>query len=320
MQHTDEIIEKLPKIRKLFFEHILFEKKNIQFLYVYAVLGGLLSLSLPLGIQTLINQILAGRVTANWYILITSICICVFLLGVSRIAQLSIIDTMQRKLFVIYSYKFYNSIEKLKQLTSNHEKLKSVKKFYEIITLQKSFAKIVSEFSIKLFQILFGLILLCIYNQLFIVFGLLVFTFIYFSVLKTYKTGLKTAKRESDSKFITLNLLENYSKDTTNEDYREAFEQEVRNYSTARIDHFKVLFKQAYLGVSIKVILTAIMLILGSYLLLENNISLGQFLASEIIIITMLEAVEKLILSVEFIYDLVVSIEKLSIVAEDESN
>ena len=53
------------------------------------------------------------------------------------------------------------------------------------------------------------------------------------------------------------------------------------------------------------------MLVIGSRLLVTEQISLGQFLASEILIITLLDATEKLILTVENIYDSGIATEKL---------
>jgi ABC-type bacteriocin/lantibiotic exporter with double-glycine peptidase domain len=58
------------------------------------------------------------------------------------------------------------------------------------------------------------------------------------------------------------------------------------------------------------------MLILGSYLLVNQSISLGQFLAAEILIITLLDAIEKLILTVENLYDCGIAIEKLNQIME----
>ena len=58
-------------------------------------------------------------------------------------------------------------------------------------------------------------------------------------------------------------------------------------------------------------------LLIGSYLLVNQSISLGQFLASEILIITLLDAIEKLILTVESLYDCGISTEKLNEINEN---
>jgi len=68
--------------------------------------------------------------------------------------------------------------------------------------------------------------------------------------------------------------------------------------------------------VAAKVVLTATMLIIGSSLLINQEITLGQFLAAEILIITLLDGVEKLILTVEYVYDSGIAIEKLECISK----
>lgn len=58
------------------------------------------------------------------------------------------------------------------------------------------------------------------------------------------------------------------------------------------------------------------MLFLGSFLLVREDISLGQFLASEILIISLVDAVGKLVISVESVYDAGIALEKLGSVTD----
>jgi len=64
------------------------------------------------------------------------------------------------------------------------------------------------------------------------------------------------------------------------------------------------------------------MLFVGALLLIDQQLNLGQFIAAEIVIITVLAAVEKLILSLDKAYDVLTSLEKLSKVTDKalESN
>ena len=54
------------------------------------------------------------------------------------------------------------------------------------------------------------------------------------------------------------------------------------------------------------------MLIVGGVLLIQQQINIGQFIAAEIIILTVLNAVEKLIVSLETVYDVLTSVEKIN--------
>ena len=60
------------------------------------------------------------------------------------------------------------------------------------------------------------------------------------------------------------------------------------------------------------------MLMMGAVLLIESKISVGQFIAADIVIITIIGSVEKLISSLDKVYDTLTSIEKLSKILDSE--
>ncbi len=60
-----------------------------------------------------------------------------------------------------------------------------------------------------------------------------------------------------------------------------------------------------------KVLITAAMLIVGAVLTINNQINLGQFVAAEIVIILIMGSVEKFIFSLDNVYDLLTSVEKI---------
>jgi ABC-type bacteriocin/lantibiotic exporter with double-glycine peptidase domain len=90
----------------------------------------------------------------------------------------------------------------------------------------------------------------------------------------------------------------------------------VSNYLHSREKHFKVLVTQYKSFVGFKTLLTAGLLIIGAALVVNREINIGQFVASEIIIIMIISAIEKLILSLEVIYDVLASVDKLGVVTD----
>ena len=92
--------------------------------------------------------------------------------------------------------------------------------------------------------------------------------------------------------------------------------QLIGNYLKFRKDHFKVLIFQFSNIVAFKTFITGGLLVLGSILVINQEINLGQFVASEIIILLVLSSVEKLILSMETIYDVLTGMEKLGQVTD----
>jgi ABC-type bacteriocin/lantibiotic exporter with double-glycine peptidase domain len=93
----------------------------------------------------------------------------------------------------------------------------------------------------------------------------------------------------------------------------------VGSYLTSRTRHFQVLLTQYWSLVGFKTIITAAMLIIGSYLLVNQLINVGQFIAADIVIIAIIGSIEKLITTLDSVYDSMVSVEKLSVVTEAET-
>ena len=66
------------------------------------------------------------------------------------------------------------------------------------------------------------------------------------------------------------------------------------------------------------------MLVIGTYLLVNQKLNIGAFIAAEIVVLTILTAVEKLIKSLESYYDVITALSKLSKVTdlplENETN
>ncbi|MFW1452544.1 hypothetical protein ACEV8N_24095, partial [Vibrio parahaemolyticus] len=69
----------------------------------------------------------------------------------------------------------------------------------------------------------------------------------------------------------------------------------VDKYLHARTNYFSVLLTQYWSLVSFKLIITAAMLIVGAFLLVDQQINIGQFIAADIVILSVIGSVEKLI-------------------------
>jgi ABC-type bacteriocin/lantibiotic exporter with double-glycine peptidase domain len=219
-------------------------------------------------------------------------------------------------LFLYFSEKFKTRIN---ENENNSTDEKTILYFLDITTLQKSLSKLLVDFSGKLLQAFFGLLLLAIYHPLFLIFGGIVLLVVYSVIKLTWKRGFQTARLESNFKFETaLDFLKLNREANNKVAISNQIDQHINHYATYRTSHFGIIYRQAWLGIITKVLFTAFMLVIGSYLLVEQSISLGQFLAAEILIITMLDAIEKLILTVENLYDCGIAAEKLDLISRND--
>jgi ABC-type multidrug transport system fused ATPase/permease subunit len=98
-----------------FLKLLQIEKKDIYAIYFYAIAGGILSMSLPLGIQSVIRFIQSGQITTSWVVLIVLVIAGAILTGVMQIMQLRITENIQQRIFVNYSFDFAHRFPRFKR-------------------------------------------------------------------------------------------------------------------------------------------------------------------------------------------------------------
>ncbi len=316
-------IAKLTTLRK-FLDILKHEKDEIYSIYFYSILSGLVQLSLPLGIQSIISFVLGGAISTSLVLLIVLVILGVFIAGLLQVNQMKLIEKIQQQLFVRYSFQYAYSIPNfnLKDV-DNYYLPELVNRFFDTISLQKSISKLLLDIPAATIQILFGLILLSFYHPVFILFGLSLIIVLYLILRVSGNRGLQTSMEESDFKYKMLGYLEELARVITsfkfsrnNSLHLDKTDEYVSGYLKARTAHFKILLFQYWTLIVFKVLITSAMLIVGAYLLIDQQINIGQFIAAEIVILLVINSVEKLIINLDKVYDVMTSVEKITKVTE----
>lgn len=303
------------------------DKPEITRVYAYAIFNGLVNLSIPLGIQAIVNLIQGGQVSTSWIILVIIVVAGVTLTGVMQLMQLRIIETLQQKLFVRAAFEFTYRIPRIRsEVLDRFDASELMNRFFDTTSVQKGLSKILIDFSTATLQVLFGLLLLSFYHPFFILFGIALILLVYAIFRITSKRGLETSLKESKYKYKVVYWLENLalSKDSfklaghTDLHLRKT-DENVNDYVHARESHFQVLRQQYVMLIVFKSLVAAGLLLIGGLLVLNQQMNIGQFIAAEIIILLVIGSVEKLILSVENIYDVLAALEKIGFVTDLET-
>lgn len=305
---------------------IIVDKKDVYQLLIYAVLAGLISLSIPLGIQSIINFIQAGQISTSWIVLVFIVVIGVAFVGILKIMQFRITENLQQKIFVRSSFEFAYRFPKIKfDQIYNYSPGELANRFFDTLTVQKGFSKLILEVSTSVLQIVFGILLLSLYHPFFIFFGLILLFLLYLIFKINFKNGLNTSLNESKYKYKVAHWLQEIARNHLSFKNGKLFEFSlqkndslVNEYLTHRESHYNVLRKQFIQLTGFKVLITAGLLIIGGMLVLNQQMNIGQFVAAEIIIITIISAVEKLFYGLELFYDVTTSLEKLGAVVDLE--
>ena len=196
-----------------FFKLIRLEKREVTAIYFYAILSGLIQLSLPLGIQTIINFSQAaagiGNLPVSIVLLIIIVLIGILVSGILQVNQMKIVEKIEQSIFTRFSLEFAHKIPKIEssELYKNHLP-ELMNRFFEIVNLQKGLSKILLDIPLAVIQIVFGLVLLSFYNTTFIVLGLLLILLLFFIFKYTTKKGLIASYNESENKYEVASWLE----------------------------------------------------------------------------------------------------------------
>ena len=315
----------ISKSLKKFYQILRLDKKDISSIYAFAILAGVVQLSLPLGIQSIISFLMAGSISTSIIILILLVVIGTFLNGLLQVRQLEIIEKLKQKIFLRYGLEFSDRLPKL-----NNEKLDNyylpelVNRFFDTISLQKGLEKLLLDLPAAIIQILLGLMLLSFYHPVFIGFGIMLLFILLLILYFTSPKGLALAMQSSDYKYQVVAWLQETARMVRSFKYSKSNLHIVKTDSLigkhleARTSYFKILLVQFWSLITFKIIITAAMLIVGTVLFINQQINVGQFIAVDIVIITIIASIEKLIVSLDVVYDALVSIEKLGKITEAE--
>lgn len=300
------------------------ERREIGYILVYALFIGLLGLVLPLGLQNAIELISGGVFFSSVYVLIGLVVFGMVLIGVLQLVQISMVEHLQRRIFAKAAFEFAFRIPRIRlEALAQSYAPELVNRFFDVITIQKGLPKILLDLSSAAIQIFFSLLLLSLYHPFFVFFSFFLVTVLFVMFMVTGPRGLNSSINESKYKYKVVQWLEELARSIRSFKFAGNTDLPIRrtdyatsNYMKFRKKHFRVLLTQLSFFVFFKVAIAGGLLIVGTVLVVDREITLGQFVASEVVIILTLNAVEKLVLYTDVVYDLLTAVDKISHVTD----
>jgi ABC-type bacteriocin/lantibiotic exporter with double-glycine peptidase domain len=302
------------------------EKKDIGYIYLYAIVTGLISLSLPLGIQAVFNLVSSGLVFSSVYVLIGLVIVGVLITGLLLIGQTTLVEVLQQRIFAKAAFEFAYRLPRIRPDSfGSYYPPELMNRFFDVLTLQKGLPKLLIDLTAATVQILFGIILLSFYHPVFLAFGLVTLLTVVAMVLISGPAGLRTSLSESKDKYRVVAWLEDIARDLPSFRHRgdqtetiDHMDGLVAGYLKHRQQHFGVLKQIMYYSVAFKMVVTGGLLIIGTVLVVGRDMTLGQFVAAELVIVLITSSVDKLTSGVDTVFDLLTAVEKIGTVTDME--
>ena len=301
------------------------ERNTIRYIFFYALVAGLVSLTLPLGTQAVFNLVSTGAVFASTYILIGVVVGGVLLGGLLLLGQMVLVEAIEQRLFAKAAIEFAYRLPRIKaEALASANPPELVNRFFDILTVQKGLTKLLIDLVFAGFQIVFGVLVLAFYHPVFIALGIFTILSIVGIYALNYRRALSTSIEESAYKYEVVDWLEQvaadlpaYRDDAAQREHALARADELTaGYLRARNSHFRVLKTYFNYGIALRLLLTGGLLIAGTLFVVSRQMSLGQFVAAEVLIVQISSAIEKLVSGVSTVFDMLTGAEKLAAVTD----
>ncbi|WP_026260750.1 ABC transporter transmembrane domain-containing protein [Spirosoma luteum] len=300
------------------------EKKDIGYIYLYALVTGLISLSLPLGIQAVFNLVSGGVIFSSVYLLIGVVILGVLITGLLLVAQMTLVEILQQRIFVKAAFEFTYRLPRIEpEAFDGYYPPELMNRFFDVLTIQKGLPKLLIDLTSAAVQIVFGLILLSAYHPIFVGFGAFIVLIILLISRLYGPGGVRTSLEESKYKYKVVGWLEEiaanlptYRSQRTKGETINKMDDLVAGYILHRNRHFNVLKRFFYSAIAFKTVATGGLLILGTVLVVGRQMSLGQFVAAELIIVLITSSVDKLMSGIDTVFDMLTAVEKIGYVTD----
>lgn len=267
---------------------------DIQDCYSILLLGAviaLLSLIVPVSIQMLVNFIAFGKLLQPVVVISLLVFLVLGLAGILSIWQFSLLEAVQQKIMVMVSVELGQKFLELSpSVFSNHRGPELVNRFFEVSTFKKTYSKLLLYGTNLILQVFFSLILLLFYHPYLFLFDLFVVIGVALTILLPYKKALSSAVDECFEKHTIAAWLEEIllNKILFKLERYPRFVLKKLDECLVRFLHFRnIHFDQQVKHLAGFYLLGAVgsslLLGLGSYLVIINQLSLGQLVASEVV-------------------------------------
>jgi len=267
------------------------ERQILVTILMYALAIGVFSLIIPLTVQELVNTF-AFAIQPIMVVTLVSIMAGVLaFVGVFKVLQFFATDLLERRIFVRMTLAFARIFPSMQEA---HFRREYASRFFEIVFMQRAISSLLVDLTNVVVGGLIGMALLALYHPYFLFFDLLLLLAVgMIGVLG--QGGLQATLHMSETKYDTYHwfqeVADNFShfKASQSRDLiLHKADSLAHAYVHARESRLRVLIRQYIGSISLQVLLHTGLLGTAGWLLSKGELTLGQLVAAEVIIATLL--------------------------------
>ena len=300
-------------------EFLRAEKGDLLTLIAYTTIAGILALVVPLTAQALVNIIAADVLVQPLIVLSLLTFVGLGLSGILQLMKLSLAETLQQRLFARTALEMADKLPRLLGSSLRGEYAPElVNRFFDTLTVQKALSKLLLDGLAALLQALVGLVLLAFYSPYLLGLDIGILIFVAFVIGILGIGGLRTSLDESQQKYRVAGWLEDMARcqadlklHGSNSYLLHRADNTVMGYLAARQNHFRILWRQAFGNYVFQALAASAVLAVGGWLVINRELTLGQLVAAQLVVVALLAAIDKLIRQTDQVFDLLTGLEKV---------
>lgn len=312
---TDHHMTPLERLRSL----LRAEWSDIWVVLVFALVVGLLTLATPIAVESLVNTVAFGTLLQPVVVLAVILFAFLGLQALMRALQTFVVEVIQRRMFARVSADLAYRLPRARcEAFDNQYGPELVNRFFDVVTVQKVTAQLFLDGVSLVLGTVIGMAVIAFYHPWLLGFDLVLLGLICFAVFVLGRGAISSSVTESKKKYRMASWLEDLSRCTTAfktdggaEFALERTDQILDDYLRARQSHFRILFRQIIFALFLQAVASTVLLGLGGWLVISGQLTLGQLVASELIVTVIVGSFAKLGKHMESFYDLLASVEKL---------
>jgi putative ABC transport system ATP-binding protein len=268
------------------------EAQDLSRIVVFGIASAVLSLAVPLTVDALVSSILFGALLTPLLVLTLVLLGCLLLNGALRGLQVWAAEVIERRMLVRVAADLSWRLPRvqIKAFDDRHGP-EQVNRFFDTITLQKSSTKLVLAVTNVVLQTAVGMLVLAFYHPFLLILVLGLVACVTLIVFGFGWRGTRTAVAESIAKYEIAAWLQELARHTTafctkgGAEFAAARTDELcRRYVMARRAHFRIWFRQFCGSIVVQIAAATAVLAVGGWLVIEQQLTPGQLVASELIV------------------------------------
>ena len=308
----------LPPLRRLY-RVLRPESSDIGVITVFALTIGVLSLAVPVAVEALVNTVAFGGLGQP--LLVISLMLFTFLgfQAILRSLQTYVAELLQRRIFVRVVADLSHRLPRAQTTALDaHHGPELMNRFFEVMTVQKSAALLVLDGIAVVLQALVGMVVLAFYHPFLLGFDVFLLACLAVIVFGLGHGAVDTSIQESRAKYAVAAWLEELARHPIlfkgAGGYDSAVDRADRltiEYLLARKGHFRIVWRQVVFAFALQAVASTLLLGVGGWLVIDGQLTLGQLVASELIVTVLVGSLTKLGKHMESFYDLLAAVDKL---------